>query len=175
MRGMSSGLTRKMAVSIQGKADRGAGAQQGHGLEPDIEGPGLRDWFHGMPKSGKGHFAAAFDTRGDYGPMVGGAAPGVAHRLQRHGYHLVLEPQGFIIEGTPVSYVPGVRTRPRLGRRNSPAGRRASGHGPADDHGIRAGAAVPQLVQTGPARRACCPPPVRTLVELSPVSATSMR
>lgn len=99
MRGMSSGLTRKMAVSIQGKADRGAGAQQGHGLEPDIEGPRLRDWFHGMPKSGKGHFAAAFDTRGDYGPMVGGAAPGVAHRLQRHGDHLVPEPQGFIIEG----------------------------------------------------------------------------
>lgn len=99
MRGMSSGMTRKMAVSIEKKADRGEGQHQGHGLEPDIEGPGLRDWFHQLPKAGKGHCAAAFDTRGDYGPMVGGAARGIAHRLQRHGYHLVADPEGFIIEG----------------------------------------------------------------------------
>jgi flavodoxin len=99
MRGLSSAMTRKMAVSIEDKADRGEGKHQGHGLEPDIEGPGLRDWFHELPKAGKGHFAAAFDTRGDYGRMVGGAARGIGSRLRRHGYELVTEPEGFIIEG----------------------------------------------------------------------------
>jgi hypothetical protein len=99
IRGMSSAMTRKMAVSIEDKADRGEGEHQGHGLEPDIEGAGLRDWFHQLPKGAQGHSAAAFDTRGGYGPMVGGAARGIAHRLHRHGYHLLAEPEGFIIEG----------------------------------------------------------------------------
>ena len=99
LRGMSSAMTRKMASSVEDKAARGEGEHQGHGLEPDVEGPGLRDWFHRLPKTGKSHSAAAFDTRGDYGPMVGGAARGIAQRLQRHGYDLVAEPEGFIIEG----------------------------------------------------------------------------
>jgi hypothetical protein len=97
LRGMASAMTRKMAVSIEEKADRGEGEHQGHGPEPDIEGPGLRDWFHRLPKAGRGNSAAAFDTRGDHGPIVGGAARGIAHRLQRHGYHLIAEPEGFII------------------------------------------------------------------------------
>jgi flavodoxin len=113
IRGMSSAMTRKMAVSMEGKADRGEGEHQGHGLEPDIEGAGLRDWFHQLPKAAKGHSAAAFDTRGDYGPMVGGAARGIAHRLQRHGYHLVAEPEGFIIEGDAGQLRAGERERAR--------------------------------------------------------------
>lgn len=99
MRGMTSGMSRKMAVSIEEKADRGEGQHQGHGLEPGIQGPGLRDWFHGLSKGGAGRSAAAFDTRGDYGPMVGGAARGIARRLRSHGYDLVAEPEGFIVEG----------------------------------------------------------------------------
>lgn len=107
MRGMSSTMTRKMAVSIESKADRGEGRHQGHGLEPGIEDPGLRNWFHELSKAGKGHRAAAFDTRGDYGPMVGGAARGIARRLERHGYELVAEPEGFIVEGDDGQLRPG--------------------------------------------------------------------
>jgi flavodoxin len=113
LRGMSSGMTRKMAVSMEEKADHGEGKHQGHGLEPDIEGPGLRDWFHLLPKAGKGHLAAAFDTRGDYGRMVGGAARGLGHRLERHGYELVAEPEGFIIEGDEGQLRAGERERAR--------------------------------------------------------------
>jgi hypothetical protein len=99
MRGMSSGVSRKIAVSIEEKAARGKGEHQGHGLEPGVQGPGLRQWFHGLPKASQGQFAAAFDTRGDYGSMVGGAARGIEHRLRRHGYRMVADPEGFIVEG----------------------------------------------------------------------------
>jgi len=111
MRGMSSGMSRKMAASIEEKAAHGKGEHQGHGLEPGVEGPGLRQWFHGLPKAAKGHFAAAFDTRGDYGPMVGGAAGGIEHRLRRHGYRVVADPEGFIIEGDAGQLRAGERER----------------------------------------------------------------
>jgi hypothetical protein len=113
MRGMPSAMSRKMAVSIEEKAARGQGEHQGHGLEPDVAGPGLRTWFHGLPKVGNGHFAAAFDTRGDGGPIVGGAARGIQHRLQRHGYRLLGEPEGFVIEGDAGQLRAGERDRAR--------------------------------------------------------------
>jgi hypothetical protein len=99
MRGMSSGMTRKMAVKIEHDKEA-EGGTVGHGLEPSAEGEGLRDWFHRLPKASRGRRAAAFDTRGE-GPMVGAAAKGIASRLERHGYELVAEPEGFLIEGTP--------------------------------------------------------------------------
>jgi hypothetical protein len=114
MRGMSSSMTRKMAGSMEAKADRGEGHHQGHGLEPDLEGPGLRDWFHHLPRVDKGtRSAAAFDTRGDYGPMVGGAARGIARRLQHRGYAVVAEPEGFVIEGDDGRLRPGELERAR--------------------------------------------------------------
>ena len=113
MRGMASAMSRKMAVSIEEKAARGQGEHQGHGLEPDVAGPGLRSWFHGLPKVGNGHFAAAFDTRGDGGPIVGGAARGIQHRLQRHGYRVLGEPEGFVIEGDAGQLRAGERDRAR--------------------------------------------------------------
>ena len=113
MRGLSSGMSRKMAVSMEEKADRGEGEHQGYGLEADVEGPGLRSWFHDLPKAGKGHFAAAFDTRGDGGRIVGSAARGIQHRLQRHGYRVVGEPEGFVIEGDAGQLRDGERERAR--------------------------------------------------------------
>ncbi|GAB2687110.1 flavodoxin family protein [Thalassiella azotivora] len=110
MRGMPSSVSRKIAVSIEEKAAHGEGHHQGHGLEPDLEGPGLRDWFHQLPKATKGHHGAAFDTRGAGGP-VGGAARGIAHRLHRHGYEPVAEPEGFIVEGDEGQLRPGERER----------------------------------------------------------------
>ena len=74
----------------------------GHGLEPGAEGDGLRDWFHTLPKAAPHRRAAAFDTRGE-GPMVGAAAKGIAHRLERHGYDLVAEPRASSWRGTQPS------------------------------------------------------------------------
>ena len=97
MRGMSSGMSRSMAVKMEEKKEHDEGQVIGHGLEPGAEGDGLRDWFHELPKGARGRRAAAFDTRGE-GPMVGGAAKGIAHRLESHGYELVTGPEGFIVE-----------------------------------------------------------------------------
>lgn len=99
MRGMSSGMSRKMAVTIAEKQEAEKGTPMGHGLEPDVESESLRDWFHQVPKAARGHRAAAFDTRGEGGPIVGGAAKGIAHRLEKHGYDLIAGPEGFIVEG----------------------------------------------------------------------------
>src|SRR5688572_6582334 len=63
IRGMTSGISRKLAVTMEEKKEQ-EGQTLGHGLEPGIEGAGLRDWFHKLPKAHTGRWAAAFDTRG---------------------------------------------------------------------------------------------------------------
>src|SRR5215203_6554036 len=40
MRGMTSGMTRKMAVTMEEKKERDGGQTVGHGLEPGAEGTG---------------------------------------------------------------------------------------------------------------------------------------
>ncbi|WP_406306472.1 flavodoxin domain-containing protein [Streptomyces sp. NBC_00885] len=102
MRGMTSGLSRKMGLKAEKnekkEGEKKADAQETrHEPEEGAEGPGLRDWFHALPKTGKGPHAAAFDTRADF-RMAGGAAPAIARRLKGHGYQLAAEPEGFIIE-----------------------------------------------------------------------------
>jgi flavodoxin len=109
MHGMSSGMSRKLAVTMEEKKEQ-EGQTIGHGLEPGTEGPGLRDWFHALPKTHTGRWAAAFDTRGE-GHMVGAAAKGIAHRLEGHGYALVAEPEGFVVEGDAQLLRPGERER----------------------------------------------------------------
>ena len=111
MRGMTSGMTRKMAARMEEKKEQ-EGTPMGHGLEPGAEGPGLRDWFHRLPEAPTGRRAAAFDTRGE-GALVGGAAPAIAHRLTTHGYDLVAYPEGFVIEGDAQVLRPGERERAR--------------------------------------------------------------
>ena len=95
IRGMTSGFSRKMGISGEQKAE--AKGEPAHEMEPDAEGPGLRDWFDILPKVGDGGQAAAFDTRLG-SAMAGGASHGIARRLRRHGYDLVSDPQGFIVE-----------------------------------------------------------------------------
>jgi hypothetical protein len=95
MRGMTSGFSRKMGVSGEEKAE--AKGEPAHELEEDAEGPGVRGWFNGLPKAENGARAAAFDTcLGS--AMAGGAARGIARRLRKHGYHLMSDPEGFIVE-----------------------------------------------------------------------------
>jgi len=66
-------------------------------LEPDAEGPGLREWFDGLPRStGR---AAAFDTRVDAAAVLTGrASKGIAKRLSRHGYALASGPESFLVD-----------------------------------------------------------------------------
>src|SRR5512133_53489 len=94
IRGMTSGFSRKMGISGEQKAE--AKGEAPHDLEPDAEGPGLREWFNGLPKVDGGR-AAAFDTRLG-SSMAGGAARGIARRLRKHGYDLLRDPEGFVVE-----------------------------------------------------------------------------
>jgi Flavodoxin len=95
MLGMTSGFSRKMGVSGEEKLE--AQGEPAHEMEEDAEGPGVRDWFDGLPMVKDGGNAAAFDTRLP-SRMAGGAARGIARRLRRHGYHLVSDPEGFVVD-----------------------------------------------------------------------------
>ncbi|MGY1616216.1 flavodoxin family protein [Geodermatophilus sp. SYSU D00691] len=93
MRGMTTGMSRHMGVSSEARKP----PAEAHELEPGAEGPGVRDWFHGLPHAQGHRPAAAFDTRIG-ARLAGGAAGGIAHRLRRHGYEVVAEPEGFLVQ-----------------------------------------------------------------------------
>ena len=90
MHGMSSRSTRRMAAK--------AAAKDGSGLriEPDADGPGMRDWLRDL-----GHrdgLAATFDTRLSGVPaFTGQASRPIARLLKRHGRRLVAAPASFLI------------------------------------------------------------------------------
>ena len=88
--GMSTKTTRQGAVTDAAKPERDLT------LDPDAEGPGLRDWFESV--SGLPAKAAAFDTR-MHGPqaLTGRASKGIAKRLRHHGCALVVEPMSFLV------------------------------------------------------------------------------
>jgi hypothetical protein len=113
MRGMTTHMSRSMALQSDEQHRIGDEEHAGHGIEPGAEGPGVRDWFHGLARPPKGRFAAAFDTRGE-GWVAGGAAHGIAARLRRHGYRLLAEAEGFRITGTEGPLADGERDRARL-------------------------------------------------------------
>jgi hypothetical protein len=95
VRGMSFSKSRMGAVQDAANPAKNKGVT--HEVDPDAEGTGLRDWFHGLPRAHNGSRAAAFDTRLPF-PMAGGAAKGIARRLRQHGYDLVAVPEGFIVD-----------------------------------------------------------------------------
>ena len=71
--------------SRDGAKDMAAKDSELH-LDPDAEGPGLRDWFDELPEGSNGR-AAAFDTRVHASTLVTGqASKGIAKRLRRHGF-----------------------------------------------------------------------------------------
>src|SRR5690606_5384457 len=73
---------------------------------------GVREWLKSLPASGTDRTAAAFDTRLP-SALAGGAANGVAHALQEHGFLLLAEPEGFIVEDVDGPLRPGERDRAR--------------------------------------------------------------
>ena len=87
---MSRESTRKAAVTAAQAPDSTLD------LDPDAEGPGVRDWLStvdGLPSS-----AAAFDTRFD-GPaaFTGRASKAIARKLGHLGCTLVVPPQSFLV------------------------------------------------------------------------------
>ena len=67
-------------------------------LDPDAEGPGLRDWFHQVGDVDS-VLAAAFDTRLNKPEVVTGrASKGIDRRLRHHGYRTVVEPESFLVD-----------------------------------------------------------------------------
>ena len=88
--GMSTKMSRRGATEDAAKPDKDLT------LDPDAEGPGLRDWFEAvgaLPVR-----AAAFDTRMEGPPaFTGRASKGIAKRLRKHGCELVVEPMSFLV------------------------------------------------------------------------------
>ena len=65
-------------------------------LDPDAQGPGVRDWLTSL---GHGHTkVAAFDTRFN-GPAVlrGRASKAISRRLRKHGFEVVAKPESFFV------------------------------------------------------------------------------
>jgi hypothetical protein len=87
--GMSRESTRKAAID----AARKPGSDLA--VDPDAEGPGLRDWFDKLELATT---AAAFDTRMK-GPatFTGRASKGIAKRLREHGCTLIVDPASFLV------------------------------------------------------------------------------
>jgi hypothetical protein len=91
LRRMATDFSRKSHISREKKAQAKGGPPRE--LEPDAEGPGLREWFYELwPDKGWRH-AAAFDTRvGSLLVPPRGACYGIARKLRVHGYELVADP-----------------------------------------------------------------------------------
>jgi hypothetical protein len=87
---MSRAGTRHAAVDAAAKSD-GLLA-----MEPNADGPGLREWFDGLGDVDAD--AAAFDTRVDApAALTGRASKRIAKELERHGCALVAEPRSFLV------------------------------------------------------------------------------
>jgi menaquinone-dependent protoporphyrinogen IX oxidase len=88
--GMSRSSTRQAAVTAAEKP----GADLA--MDPDAEGPGLRDWFDTLGRFDKP--VAAFDTRIDLpAGFTGRASKGIARRLRHHGAALLVDPESFFV------------------------------------------------------------------------------
>jgi hypothetical protein len=64
--------------------------------EQDAVDADLQAWLRALPRT-SGRSAAAFDTRLG-SRWSGGAANGIARRLRRHGYRLLVPPEGYVLE-----------------------------------------------------------------------------
>lgn len=86
--GMTRPSTRKAAIDTADKS--------GLTVDPDADGPGVREWLDtlgtlDMP-------AAAFDTRIGVPPAISGrASKSIARKLREHGCSLLAEPESFLV------------------------------------------------------------------------------
>jgi hypothetical protein len=105
--GMARESTRKAAVEAAAKDDSELE------VDPDAEGPGLREWFEDLgPCHGR---AAAFDTRFDMPAMLTGrASKGIRRQLKHHGFELVAEPESFFVTKGDQHLAPDEEQRARV-------------------------------------------------------------
>jgi len=88
--GMSRASTRHAAVEAASKSDENLS------MEPDADGPGLREWFDLLGDVRAS--AAAFDTRLDAAAaLTGRASKRIAKELERHGCALIAKPRSFLV------------------------------------------------------------------------------
>ncbi len=88
---MSWPSTRRSAIQAAEKSDELE-------VDPDAEGPGLRDWFLALTMV-DGVAAAAFDTRLDSAPILTGrAARSISRRLHDHKFREIVEPESFVVD-----------------------------------------------------------------------------
>lgn len=90
------GMTRETSR----KGAREAAAKPGSELtlDPDAEGPGVRDWL-GTLAMVHDKAAAAFDTRvGGPALLTGRASRGIASELRHHGFTLVAQAESFLVD-----------------------------------------------------------------------------
>jgi hypothetical protein len=79
--------------------------------EQDAVDADLQAWLRALPRT-SGRSAAAFDTRLG-SRWSGGAANGIARRLRRHGYRLLVPPEGYVLESLWGPLRPNETTRAR--------------------------------------------------------------
>jgi hypothetical protein len=105
MHGMTTSMSRKAA--IQAAEEEDVELEEGARKEP-----GLRSWL--AAQHGERTPAAAFDTRIDRSPALTGAASrGIAKRLRRRGFDLVVGPQSFFVEDSEGPLAEGELERAR--------------------------------------------------------------
>ncbi|KLN32932.1 hypothetical protein FB00_20340 [Cellulosimicrobium funkei] len=75
---------------------RGRAHAQEVGTQGEIP-DGVREWLATLPE-GKGGPAAAFDTR-LRSPAAGGAMHGIVRGLRRHGFTVIADGEGFVVDG----------------------------------------------------------------------------
>ena len=81
-------------------------------LEPEADGPGVRDWLDALG-SGRDTRAAAFDTRVKGPPLITGrASSGIAKGLRGHGFRLVADAESYLVD-THNQLIPGEQERAR--------------------------------------------------------------
>ncbi len=84
--------------SRKGAADAVAKPSNTLTLDPNADGPGLRNWFSTIPTGTKKR-AAAFDTRIDMAAVLTGrASRGIKSRLAKHGYTMVADAESFLVD-----------------------------------------------------------------------------
>lgn len=75
---------------------------------------GIREWLEQLPQDDTGICAAAFDTRADKARRLPfAAAPAARRRLTKHGYPLIGDQVGFLVEGTAGPLLEGELERAR--------------------------------------------------------------